>query len=195
MEEGGCPRRGRLQGGSELLSTSRRRPPATRAGGEILEDTAFNLHYRQWCVQQRCQRHSGPQEFPHQVDDSCQKKTLFLDRLYATTCAAAQAESRCVWVCSAISRFSPGFHDFPKFLPGGPKGGGGPDGQLFPHKLPTACPNLSLGSVAAAERGSGHVRKCSPCFLAFTTASSSSKIHITPLTSFSPPPAWLHLLL
>ena len=116
-----------------------------------------------------------------------QKKS---DPLYATTCAAAQAESRCVWVCSAISRFSPGFHDFPKFLPGGPKGGGGPDGQLFPHKLPTACPNLSLGSVAAAERGSGHVRKCSPCFLAFTPASSSSKIHITPLTSFSPPP-WL----
>ena len=100
------------------------------------------------------------------------KKELFLDRLYATTCAAGQAESRCVWVCSAISRFSPGFHDFPKFLPGGLEGGGGPDGQLFPHKLPTACPNLSLGSVAAAEGGSGHVRKCSPCFLAFRPASS-----------------------
>ena len=146
-------------------------------------------------MQQRCQRHSGPQEFPAIGEDfhHDQKKS---DPLYATTCAAAQAESRCVWVCSAISRFSPRFHDFPKFLPGGPKGGGGPDGQLFPHKLPTACPNLSLGSVAAAERGSGgHVRKCSPCFLAFTPASSSSKIHITPLTSFSPPPAWLHLLL
>ena len=76
------------------------------------------------------------------------KKILGL--LYATTWAA-QAESRSVWVCSAIFRFSPGFHDFPKFLPGGPKGAGSPDGQLFPHKLPTACPNLSLGSVAAAE--------------------------------------------
>ena len=105
-----------------------------------------------------------------------------------TTPASDRAESRSVWISAPLSRFSPEFHDFPKFLPGGLEEAVRPDGQLFPHKLPTACPNLSLGSVAAAERGSGHVRKCSPCFLAFTPASSSSKIHITPLTSFSPPP-------
>ena len=114
-----------------------------------------------------------------------QKKNKFLELLlFASTCAAAQAESRSVWVCSAISPFSPGFHDFPKFLPGGPKGGGRPDGQLFPHKLPTACPNLSLGSVAAAGR-----RSCQEVFSMLSRLQTGflyTLIHITPLTSFSP---------
>ena len=73
---------------------------------------------------------------------------------YATTFTAPAsdgAESRSVWISAPLSRFSPEFHDFPKFLPGGLEEAVRPDGQLFPHKLPTACPNLSLGSVAAAE--------------------------------------------
>ena len=68
-----------------------------------------------------------------------------------TTPASDGAESRSVWISAPLSRFSPEFHDFPKFLPGGLEEAVRPDGQLFPHKLPTACPNLSLGSVAAAE--------------------------------------------
>ena len=72
---------------------------------------------------------------------------------YATTFtipASDGAESRSVWISAPLSRFSPEFHDFPKFLPGGLEEAVRPDGQLFPHKLPTACPNLSLGSEAAA---------------------------------------------
>ena len=70
-----------------------------------------------------------------------------------TTPASDRAESRSVWISAPLSRFSPEFHDFPKFLPGGLEEAVRPDGQLFPHKLPTACPNLSLGSEAAAGGG------------------------------------------
>ena len=70
-----------------------------------------------------------------------------------TTPVSDGAESRSVWISAPLSRFSPEFHDFPKFLPGGLEEAVRPDGQLFPHKLPTACPNLSLGSETAAGGG------------------------------------------
>ena len=70
-----------------------------------------------------------------------------------TTPASDRAESRSVWISAPLSRFSPEFHDFPKFLPGGLEEAVRPDGQLFPHKLPTAWPNLSLGSETAAGGG------------------------------------------
>ena len=73
-----------------------------------------------------------------------------------------------------------------------------PDGQLFPHKLPTACPNLSLGSETAAGGGQevfsmlsrvqtllppDHLDHVSNFLLTFSASSSSSLLHAINLGS------------